>query len=246
MPAKDHDDARFDEIGAQISGRAARDPYEGDGRSAVSDAQRTHHCPLCEANARKAEALNTRLAQSASARESELEAESARLREANRRLQAEGPALERDKVIAALRDENERLARWKREARFLALGSPGRLGKSKADSVLAECQRLLAQVFAAQLDAASYREQWEKAQADAAAIRETLQMLRDALNQSERWRDLFEQEIACIDADLTSPNLGAPLLAELASLREQAAAVKGSDSEPEPPEYQRTNDGEIC
>lgn len=47
--------------------------------------------------------------QSATARQHELENQNRRLREANRRLQTEGPALERDKLIKQLRSEIEKL-----------------------------------------------------------------------------------------------------------------------------------------
>lgn len=254
MPAKDTDDARFDKLGAQISGRPGRDQYCGDGRTALGDLEAelrarhvdapliTHHCPNCEAMARK-------LDQVASARESELQAENARLREANRRLQAEGPALERDKLVAGLREEVKSLQQWKREACEVigkwervheALGKPGKLGKSKADGALAEVERLRAELAdnlaaaqsvaaelqeqrrAAQADAESWREKWEKASADVAALRQFL----DA-EVMPRYAEMFDQafggnSLVVIEAKnlLETPNPGAALLAELASLRE--------------------------
>lgn len=52
-----------------------------------------------------------------SSRIAELELENARLREANRRLQAEGPALERDKLVGRLRARITELERERDEER---------------------------------------------------------------------------------------------------------------------------------
>jgi len=76
MPVVHETDRRFDELGAAISRRFMdvngkvevtrnppdRDPYQGDGRSALGDAQVTHYCANCEATERQKKELVAELA----------------------------------------------------------------------------------------------------------------------------------------------------------------------------------------
>jgi len=86
MSVKHEDDAVFDAIGATISRRfmdvsgkiettcnprPRTDQYAGDGRSALGDAQVTHHCANCEATEQKLEQLRTAAIAYIAARERE-------------------------------------------------------------------------------------------------------------------------------------------------------------------------------